>query len=100
MVQSLPVSHNNAIIANRIMCNKCGQVLESTYRHDYKECKCGTSVDGGHIYLKRSFVEEGFTELSILVFYNEDGTFKNLVGPEYIEMKYHCNFFGKNNGEE
>ena len=44
------------IIKNAIRCNKCGDVIESFYTHDFKTCKCGSvSVDGGHQYLKRGF---------------------------------------------
>ena len=47
------------IIVNKIMCNHCGDIIESTYTHDYKKCKCGRcSVDGGHEYLKRGFQEQ------------------------------------------
>ena len=28
------------IIRNAIRCNICGDEIESTYRHDYVECKC------------------------------------------------------------
>ena len=55
------------IIKNAIRCNICGDEIESTYRHDYVECKCGTcAVDGGHDYLRRCFKEEGcYTDISI-----------------------------------
>ena len=47
------------IIVNKIMCNHCGDIIESTYTHDYKKCKCGKcSIDGGHEYLKRGFQEQ------------------------------------------
>lgn len=47
------------IIVNKIMCNHCGDIIESTYIHDYKQCKCGRcSIDGGHEYLKRGFQEQ------------------------------------------
>lgn len=47
------------IIVNKIMCNHCGDIIESTYIHDYKQCKCGKcSIDGGHEYLKRGFQEQ------------------------------------------
>lgn len=43
------------IKTNKIRCNKCGDVIESTRRHDFKFCKCGAvAVDGGKDYLKRS----------------------------------------------
>ena len=55
------------IIKNAIQCKLCGDVIESTSRHDYVKCRCGAcSVDGGHDYLRRSFKEYGcFIELSI-----------------------------------
>lgn len=38
-------------------CNNCGDIIESTSVHDFKTCSCGNiSVDGGHVYLKRSFM--------------------------------------------
>ena len=55
------------IIVNKIRCNKCGDVIESVHRHDFKFCKCGAvAVDGGKDYLKRSFRDtpDDFTELS------------------------------------
>ena len=42
------------IIRNSAKCLKCGDEIESTYRHDFKSCKCGAiSVDGGKDYLRR-----------------------------------------------
>ena len=44
------------IIQNAIQCKLCGEIIESTYRHEYVQCKCGAcAVDGGHDYLRRSF---------------------------------------------
>ena len=43
------------IYSNKIKCRHCGDVIESTYTHDFRTCKCGkVSVDGGLSYLKRS----------------------------------------------
>ena len=43
------------IIKNAIQCKLCGEVIESTYRHEYVQCNCGAcAVDGGHDYLRRS----------------------------------------------
>ena len=56
------------IIRNMIKCNTCGDVIESTNRHDYKTCSCGrVAVDGGHDYLRRTYTKsrEDFTELSV-----------------------------------
>ena len=54
------------IIKNAIQCKLCGEIIESTYRHNLVACKCGACyVDGGHDYLRRGFNEEGcFIELS------------------------------------
>lgn len=42
------------IIHNKIKCLRCGDIIESTNRHDFKWCSCHTcAVDGGHAYLKR-----------------------------------------------
>lgn len=54
------------ILRNRAKCLICGEVLESTFRHHYVTCSCGSlSVDGGHDYICRCYKEEGcFEELS------------------------------------
>ena len=57
------------IIENKIKCKHCGDIIESTHVHDFKWCSCGkVAVDGGHYYLKRSFVtspEADYEELSV-----------------------------------
>lgn len=62
----IDIGMEEKIIRNRIRCKKCGSIIESTYRHDYKECRCRScAVDGGHAYLRRCFTERGvFEELS------------------------------------
>lgn len=54
------------IIKNAIQCKLCGEVIESTDRHNYVECKCGAcAVDGGYDYLRRSFKKKDcYIELS------------------------------------
>ena len=55
------------IIRNAIQCNNCGDIIESQYRHDYVQCKCGEcAVDGGHDHLRRCYVRgsKGFKDLS------------------------------------
>lgn len=38
------------IISNKIKCKKCWDVIESTYRHDLKFCKCcAVAVDVGKV---------------------------------------------------
>jgi len=40
-------------IRNRARCKKCGDVIESKYRHDFVSCKCGAIfVDGGNAYFR------------------------------------------------
>ncbi|MGH2569531.1 MAG: DUF7695 domain-containing protein [Bacteroidota bacterium] len=42
------------IIKNAAKCLKCGDVIESKSRHDFRSCTCGAIfVDGGHEYLRR-----------------------------------------------
>ena len=53
------------IITNKIRCKKCGDIIESTHRHDFKFCKCGAvAVDGGKDYLRRCGNHEEWEELS------------------------------------
>ena len=54
------------IIINKIKCKKCGEIIESTHRHDFKFCKCGTvAVDGGHDYLRRCGNLDEFEDVSV-----------------------------------
>lgn len=40
-------------IRNIAKCSACGDIIESTYRHDFQTCKCDKSfVDGGHDYCR------------------------------------------------
>ena len=53
------------IIVNKICCKKCGDIIESTHRYDFKFCKCGAvAVDGGKDYLRRCGRCEDWEELS------------------------------------
>ena len=41
---------------NRAKCKLCGDIIESTYRHDMVSCSCGEiSVDGGNDYHRAVF---------------------------------------------
>jgi len=54
-----------AILKNKAQCVKCGDIIESIYRHDFKSCKCGAIfVDGGRDYLRRGGEFEDIIELS------------------------------------
>ena len=47
-------STNTQIIQNELECTKCGDIIYSAYRHDFKYCKCGSvAVDGGMNYIRR-----------------------------------------------
>ena len=53
------------IIENKIKCKKCGEIIESKHRHDFKFCKCGAvAVDGGKDYLRRLGNQEDYEDLS------------------------------------
>lgn len=56
------------IIHNRCRCKLCGDIIESTDRHEFVTCRCGAcSVDGGHDYLRRCFASpDYFEELSVI----------------------------------
>ena len=42
------------LIKNVAKCNKCGDIIESTHRHDFKWCSCRSIfVDGGLDYIRR-----------------------------------------------
>lgn len=57
---------NRTILHNKAKCLKCGDVIESMYRHDFVTCSCGNlSVDGGTCYLRRAFTDpDSWEELS------------------------------------
>ena len=63
------------ILRNAIRCNHCGVVIESTYRHDYRTCRCGcVFVDGGYDYLRRGAVNGpgDYTDLSEVMWISND----------------------------
>jgi len=42
------------IIRNAAQCAACQDIIESTHRHDFRTCSCGSIfVDGGKEYLRR-----------------------------------------------
>jgi hypothetical protein len=46
------------IIRNAAKCLDCGDVIESTYRHDWRQCKCGhIFVDGGFDYVRHGYLD-------------------------------------------
>ena len=55
------------IIRNRIRCNTCGDIIESSSVHEIVSCSCGrVYVDGGLDYLRRGYKDgpEDFTEMA------------------------------------
>lgn len=55
-----------AIIRNAARCKRCGDVIESKSRHDWKQCSCGAIfVDGGRDYLRHGGHPRDFEDLSI-----------------------------------
>lgn len=56
------------IIHNRGRCKLCGDIIESTDRHEFVTCRCGAcSVDGVHDYLRRCLTSpDCFEELSVI----------------------------------
>ena len=55
------------IECNKIKCKKCGDIIESKTRHDFKWCTCkSVAIDGGHIYLRRIGNNEDIEDLSFI----------------------------------
>ena len=53
------------LIKNAIRCKRCGDILESTYCHDFKFCSCRhCAVDGGLDYLRRCGDYDDWEDLS------------------------------------
>lgn len=51
----MKIRTREVVVVNKAQCKLCGDVIESTNRHDFKWCKCGEiAVDGGKSYLKRA----------------------------------------------
>jgi len=42
---------------NALKCGNCDDVIFSTYRHDFRKCKCGASfIDGGLDYMRAGYL--------------------------------------------
>ena len=53
------------LIANRIKCLLCGDIISSVHQHDFKMCSCGkVGVDGGLSYLRRVGDKRHWKEMS------------------------------------
>lgn len=61
------------ILLNQAECGRCGEVVRSEHRHDFRPCGCGALyVDGGSWYLKRGGNLDGFIERSVM--YDDKGS--------------------------
>ena len=52
---------------NAIQCKHCGDIIESTWVHDFKFCSCGkVFVDGGLDYARRGYTDsiDDFIEMA------------------------------------
>ena len=55
-----------ALIQNELECKKCGDIIYSAHRHDFKYCKCGlVAVDGGMSYIRRVGNVKDFVDRSM-----------------------------------
>lgn len=55
----------NKLIKNAIRCKKCGDIIESKYRHDFEQCSCGAVfVDGGLDYRRIGGNKDDWEDLS------------------------------------
>ena len=44
------------IIRNSARCKNCGDHIESTHRHNFVQCSCGSIfVDGGTAYIRHGY---------------------------------------------
>lgn len=51
----MPIRTREVVVVNKAQCKLCGDIIESTHGHDYKQCGCGEiAVDGGKRYIRRS----------------------------------------------
>lgn len=65
---------DEVIVRNAVRCRRCGEVIESTSRHDLVSCSCGAvAVDGGTDYLRRSGDPEDYEELSSIYRAEDEG---------------------------
>lgn len=56
------------VLLNQARCEKCGQVLTSTFTHHFVQCPCPNHAftDGGHEYVRQGAVDLGLvTDLSV-----------------------------------
>lgn len=60
------------ILRNRAKCLRCGDIIESTFRHHFVTCSCGNlDVDGGTDYIGRGN-RDGWDSYTDMVKYAEN----------------------------
>lgn len=43
----------STVLRSQLECKRCGQLIASLHRHDFRTCKCGAvSLDGGRDYMR------------------------------------------------
>lgn len=74
------------IIHNRIECLRCGDIIESTFRHDFVMCSCGAcAVDGGKDYLRRQGNRGDWVDRSEVAWLTEDASLGIIEGQKTSE---------------
>ena len=59
------------VLHNRAQCLKCGDIIESKYRHDWVSCSCGEIfIDGGLDYCHCGATD--FNNFKDMCIYEED----------------------------
>lgn len=68
------INMEKQIILNRVQCKKCGEVLTSYNRHDYKTCGCinKTMVDGGTDYQRYGGLNLDLVDTSSTIYLSDD----------------------------
>jgi hypothetical protein len=56
---------DKVLLRNAAQCAKCGDVIESTYRHDWVQCSCkAIFIDGGLTYIRWGGDPDDFIDMS------------------------------------
>jgi hypothetical protein len=84
------------IIHNCVRCKKCGTMIESFHRHDFKWCPCvdengehnGIAVDGGKDYLRRVGNLDNYEEMSVTT--DDDEKEEEVVSVTKVARTYVC----------
>ena len=64
-------SRERKILRNAAQCLLCNDIVESTFRHDFRYCKCKAMyVDGGKDYIRRG--AKSFDDVKDLSEYGEE----------------------------